>query len=482
MLQPQQLKDVSARYANEIAELRDFLQKADCVPEMAESLHTIASRLQRDRAFHRDLTSHIWVVIHSCNRIISYADLLGVLAIAAAGTHFATEAHEDDAHALLRFVMEARQSLDGANQQKNTPAVYSPASLRIAPPQPVQPKVVSEQAILHPQALPLPAEFSSLEAEDTDSSRKRFIWIAACVLAALSTGLVVHYRTTPDEATSQASAATVATGTSAPMASKENTPPNPRSEIAPMVATPSSTTKRSARRTPLVSQARSSHKPLAKKPSISAYPPAFPSRVTAAVAATTPILPPPASNVSPPLVPHSEPTQAPAARNVPAVTSATRLGSSSTSTDSSATDLSNTVRERQGPHLLRRTPEEQADLVAELQPPDIATSKTSPNPTPNASGGTVQAISLGTNAANVLYSPTPAYPPAASAAHVQGEVKLQANVDRKGNVASVRVISGPPLLREAALDAAQRWRYRPNIAAGEPTPMNAITVFEFQLP
>ncbi|HMF64826.1 MAG TPA: energy transducer TonB [Edaphobacter sp.] len=89
---------------------------------------------------------------------------------------------------------------------------------------------------------------------------------------------------------------------------------------------------------------------------------------------------------------------------------------------------------------------------------------------------------MGTNAANVVYSPTPAYPPAASAAHVQGEVKLQANVDRKGNVASVRVISGPPLLREAALDAAQRWRYRPNIAAGEPTPMNAITVFEFQLP
>lgn len=478
MLQPLQLKDVSARHANEIAELRDFLQKADCVLETAESLYTIANRLQRDRAFHRDLTSHLWVVIHSCNRIISYADLLGVLAIAAAGTHFAAEAHEDDAHALLRFVIEARQSLDGVNQQKNTPAIYSP----VVPPPPVQSKVVSEQAILDPQARPLLAELPSLEAEETDGSRKRFIWIAACVLAVLSTVLVLHYRTTPDEATSPAPAATVATETSAPIVSKENIPPSLRSEAAPRVATPSSTMKRSTRATPVVSLARSSHKPLAKKPSIPGYPPALPLRVTAAAAVAAPTVPPQAPNASSPLVSHSESTPASVARNVPAGTSATPLGSSSASTDSSAPDLSNTVRERQGPRLLRRTPEEQADLVAELRPPDIGTSQTSPNATLNASRGTVQAISLGTNAANVLYSPIPAYPSAASAAHVQGEVKLQANVDSKGNVASVRVISGPPLLREAALDAAQRWRYRPNIAAGEPIPMNAITVFEFQLP
>jgi hypothetical protein len=89
MLQPLQLKEVSARYPNEIAELRDFLVKADCVPGTEQSLHTIADRLQRDRAFHRDLISHLWVVIHPSNRTIRYADLLGILAIAAAGAHFA---------------------------------------------------------------------------------------------------------------------------------------------------------------------------------------------------------------------------------------------------------------------------------------------------------------------------------------------------------------------------------------------------------
>jgi len=77
-------------------------------------------------------------------------------------------------------------------------------------------------------------------------------------------------------------------------------------------------------------------------------------------------------------------------------------------------------------------------------------------------------------ASNLLYSPVPAYPAAASASHVQGEVKLSADVDRNGNVASVRVISGPPLLRDAALDAVQRWRYRPYISSGGPIPMAAI--------
>jgi TonB family protein len=113
---------------------------------------------------------------------------------------------------------------------------------------------------------------------------------------------------------------------------------------------------------------------------------------------------------------------------------------------------------------VRRTPEERAEL------------------NPGALNSTVHATTLGPGASSVLYSPVPAYPPAAANAHVQGEVKVQANVDRQGNVASVRVISGPPLLREAALDAAQRWRFRPHMEAGEPTSISAITVFAFQLP
>jgi len=96
--------------------------------------------------------------------------------------------------------------------------------------------------------------------------------------------------------------------------------------------------------------------------------------------------------------------------------------------------------------------------------------------------GTIRITSLGVMAGNIVYSPLPTYPPAASASHVQGEVKVMADVDRNGMVASARVISGPPLLRSAALDAIQRWRYRPLMSSGGPTPTTAIAVMDFQLP
>jgi TonB family protein len=89
---------------------------------------------------------------------------------------------------------------------------------------------------------------------------------------------------------------------------------------------------------------------------------------------------------------------------------------------------------------------------------------------------------LGAMAANVMYSPAPSYPTAASAARVQGEVKVEAEVDRDGNVTSTRVISGPPLLREAATDAIEHWRYRPYLYDGKPISMSALVVMDFKLP
>jgi TonB family protein len=98
------------------------------------------------------------------------------------------------------------------------------------------------------------------------------------------------------------------------------------------------------------------------------------------------------------------------------------------------------------------------------------------------SGGTVRGTSLGAMASNLMYSPMPAYPAAAAASHVQGEVKLSADVDRDGKVASVRVISGPPLLRDAAMDAVGHWRYRPYRSSGGPMPMAAVEILDFELP
>ena len=55
-------------------------------------------------------------------------------------------------------------------------------------------------------------------------------------------------------------------------------------------------------------------------------------------------------------------------------------------------------------------------------------------------------------------------------------------MDQDGNVTSARVISGPPLLREAAADAVEHWRYRPYLYDGKPISMSALVVMDFKLP
>ena len=96
--------------------------------------------------------------------------------------------------------------------------------------------------------------------------------------------------------------------------------------------------------------------------------------------------------------------------------------------------------------------------------------------------GTVHTGSTGNMASNLMYSPDPEYPAEAIAGRVTGEVTVRVIVGPSGNVIDARVVSGPPLLREAALDAVGRWRYRPYEQEGKPVAMATTAIFDFQLP
>ena len=82
----------------------------------------------------------------------------------------------------------------------------------------------------------------------------------------------------------------------------------------------------------------------------------------------------------------------------------------------------------------------------------------------------------------MLLSPIqPVYPSIARAAGVQGAVALQATISAAGRIESLRVVSGPPMLRQAASDAVQPARYRPYKLNGVPTEVQTTITVVFRL-
>ena len=75
----------------------------------------------------------------------------------------------------------------------------------------------------------------------------------------------------------------------------------------------------------------------------------------------------------------------------------------------------------------------------------------------------------------------PVYPALAKAAHKEGVVVLQATISTTGTIENLRVISGDPMLRQAALDAVSHWRYRPYLLNGQPVKVETTVNVIFKL-
>ena len=73
----------------------------------------------------------------------------------------------------------------------------------------------------------------------------------------------------------------------------------------------------------------------------------------------------------------------------------------------------------------------------------------------------------------------PDYPPRALQRNIQGTVVLKALVGKDGRVRNVQVLSGPPLLASAVLEAVRAWRYKPFYRNGEPVEFETQVAIEF---
>jgi TonB family protein len=67
----------------------------------------------------------------------------------------------------------------------------------------------------------------------------------------------------------------------------------------------------------------------------------------------------------------------------------------------------------------------------------------------------------------------PVYPELARKMHLSGTVKIEVVVLPNGTVKDARIVGGHPVLANAALDAAKRWRF-------EPSPSESTGVIDFK--
>jgi protein TonB len=83
--------------------------------------------------------------------------------------------------------------------------------------------------------------------------------------------------------------------------------------------------------------------------------------------------------------------------------------------------------------------------------------------------------------AELISSTRPVYPASAKESKVQGVVTVSAGVDENGNVVSAKAMSGPILLRQAAVDSVKQWKFSPRLVEGKPAPSQVNVGVDFKL-
>jgi len=81
----------------------------------------------------------------------------------------------------------------------------------------------------------------------------------------------------------------------------------------------------------------------------------------------------------------------------------------------------------------------------------------------------------------VLRRVQPPYPIIAKQAHIQGSVQVQIDISETGVVTNVTLLSGHPLLRDAAMQAAKQWQFIPTELNGLPVRAIGLLTFNFTL-
>lgn len=133
----------------------------------------------------------------------------------------------------------------------------------------------------------------------------------------------------------------------------------------------------------------------------------------------------------------------------------------------------------------KTAPTTSSPTAAHLQPAvapaaPTATPAAPVQPAPAATDETVTLPPDVTIAMKIAGDP-PQYPAIAKAARIQGTVTLDTLISKTGTVEDLRVVSGPAMLRAAAVAAAQTFRYKPFLVDGKPVRVRTQVALSFQI-
>lgn len=107
---------------------------------------------------------------------------------------------------------------------------------------------------------------------------------------------------------------------------------------------------------------------------------------------------------------------------------------------------------------------------------DIAAQPAGDNPKSRSDAAPAGDVVIG----RALSLPKPMYPAAARATGKAGIIVVEVTIDEKGNVTSVRALSGPPMLTASAMAAARLARFEPTVRLGQPVKVTKLITYDFK--
>ena len=202
-----------------------------------------------------------------------------------------------------------------------------------------------------------------------------------------------------------------------------------------------------------------------------------------------------AAHTQPQTVPAVTPVSAPTAASAPADGQAADASTTGIESQTVATNATSSAPSSTPGAQASSTPTDTATkTAAALQTAKQDTTPNHANPSLVAASASVPPTAASKPSSDLLEVPEdyaddqvvhrvhPSYPKQARVRKLHGAVVLQAIINKQGKVDSLQLVSGDPLLAQAAADAVKQWRYKPYWHNGEASDFQTRITVDFKQP